>query len=399
MKISKGFIRILAIILALLMAGSILVGVLGSVGASATVSESAINALKNKQAKLKQDKQSVQARIDSLESQATTALAKKSVLDEQMLLTEAEIDNITMQIAEYINLISEKEAEVAAAQEQEESRYELYKERIRKMEENGTISYCSIAFGASDWADLLARVDYIQEIMSYDESVYDELVAARQATEQAKAGLERAKTESEDTKEELTAKQAELAEQVAEADKYVEELEASLSSYEQLRSEQESEEKALLKEIEDMAAELERLKSVKGTGSFVWPSASSRKVTSEFGSRKHPVYGTYRYHYGIDIGASYGTSILAADSGTVLTATYNSSYGNYVVITHGNGYRTLYAHMSKIYASKGDSVRQGDVVGLVGSTGVSTGPHIHFEIIKDGAKVNPLDFFSNYTIA
>lgn len=137
-----------------------------------------------------------------------------------------------------------------------------------------------------------------------------------------------------------------------------------------------------------------------GIGMYIWPSETSDYVTSFFGTRLHPVLGVYKSHNGIDIGAAYGTDILAAAEGTVVTAAYNADgYGYYIVINHGNSFKTLYAHMSKQLVSVGQTVSQGDVIGLVGSTGMSTGPHIHFETYVNGSRVDPLGYFTDYTAA
>jgi murein DD-endopeptidase MepM/ murein hydrolase activator NlpD len=158
------------------------------------------------------------------------------------------------------------------------------------------------------------------------------------------------------------------------------------------------------KQIAEMEAELKKLeqeKKVTSTGSFIWPTNSSRTVTSSFGMRTDPVTGKiYRMHNGIDIGASWGTPILAADSGIVTVASYDQNgYGNYVVVSHSNGTKTLYAHMSAKYVSVGDVVKQGGTIGAVGSTGNSTAPHLHFEIFVGTSRVNPLNYFTNYTTA
>jgi murein DD-endopeptidase MepM/ murein hydrolase activator NlpD len=127
--------------------------------------------------------------------------------------------------------------------------------------------------------------------------------------------------------------------------------------------------------------------SVVGTGQLVWPVNGT--ITSRFGVRQHPVFGDMRFHGGIDIGAAHGTTVVAADAGSVIISTYNSSYGNYIVISHGNGMTTLYAHLSTRSVSVGDSVSRGQQIGRVGSTGVSTGPHLHFEVSVNGTRVNP----------
>ena len=398
----KWFIRVLAILLAVLMAGSVLYGVIGSLTASA-VSRNELNQLKEDQKLIQQRKKDIRSKINSLEYEQSSILAKKTVLDEQITLTEEEITNITEQINKYIALIAEAEKEVEKAEEREKNQLEAYKSRIRVMEENGAISYYAILFGASDFADLLSRIDSISEVMSSDEIIYNRLVQARLDTIAAKEALEEAKAEQEETRVELEERKAELDEQVEEASRLIAELEANLDQYQLLYSEVDVEDAKLQKQIDEMTEALRRQEQsgtgVKGTGTYIWPSQASRLVTSLFGTRLHPVYHVYKTHSGVDIGAAYGSNVLAADTGTVVTATYSSSYGYYVVLNHGGGNTTLYAHMSKIKVSVGETVTQGQVIGLVGSTGVSTGPHLHYEIRINGNRVNPLDYYSNYTIS
>ena len=139
--------------------------------------------------------------------------------------------------------------------------------------------------------------------------------------------------------------------------------------------------------------------TVVGTGAFAWPVPSCTYLTSRFGLRVHPVYGTTKSHTGIDIGAESGATIVAADGGTVTMAGVNSGYGNCVMIDHGNGYKTLYGHMSSIAVSNGQTVSKGDTIGYVGSTGISTGPHCHFEVWKDGSRIDPEQFYSGLTFS
>lgn len=377
----------------------------GSISASA-VSQAEINKLKEQQAALDQQKKEVAAKIESKEYEQMSLLAKKAVLDEQVQLTEQEIQNITDQIAEYEVLIYEKGLEVEEAIKREEEQLELYKKRLRAMEENGSISYVAVIFGSNSFSDLLTRIDTISEIIASDELVYANLEEARMETEQAKVDLEAAKVDQELQREVQLEKQAELELKVEEAQVLIKEIEDTLESYQSQYDSIDEQDAKLQGEIDDLIEQLRKqeaaagtTKQVNSTGSYIWPSAASNVVTSYFGVRQHPVYGDYRNHYGIDIGAPYGTNILAADGGTVVTATYSSSYGYYVIINHGGGNTTLYAHMSKILVSVGQSVTQGQTIGLVGSTGVSTGPHLHFEIRVNGTRVNPLNYYSNYTVS
>jgi murein DD-endopeptidase MepM/ murein hydrolase activator NlpD len=150
------------------------------------------------------------------------------------------------------------------------------------------------------------------------------------------------------------------------------------------------------KKMEDLKKQMQ---TVVGTGNLIWPTPSCSKVSSPYGQRLHPIYHTYRMHSGIDISAKYGANIVAADSGVVIISEYSSSYGNYIVISHGSGVTTLYAHMSSRSKQVGDKVNQGDSIGKVGSTGASTGPHLHFEISVNGSRKNPLEYYSSYTKA
>jgi murein DD-endopeptidase MepM/ murein hydrolase activator NlpD len=398
---NKKLVRLICIILAIVMAFSILVSVIASV-ASAAPSQSDLDNLKTKQENIKQQMQDLESQIDSAEFEQAVTTAKKKLLDEKVELTQQEIDNISEQIVTYENLIVEKEEEVVELERQQDEQWELYKTRMRAMEENGTVSYYAIIFGASSFTDMLMRLDTINSIMEYDETVYDDLVAAQKATEEAKQSLEDTKLELEDKKVELQETEAELVAQEEEAAALLEEIENNLAEYETLLDQKTDEQNKLQQEIAEMEEEIRKasVSQVKGTGSFSWPAELLGKVNSKFGWRMHPILNVLKYHAGIDIGGlGYGANILAADGGTVITSDYSSSYGNYVTISHGNGYTTLYAHMSKRLVSKGDTITKGQIIGLVGSTGLSTGPHLHFEIWKDGSRVDPLNYFTNYVLA
>jgi len=400
-KKQKNFIRIIAIFLAVIMAGSILFGVLSSSSAHA-VTQAQINALKEEKEKIEQRQSEVQAQINSLEYEQSTALAKKLVLDQQIVLTEEEIANLTDQITEYTQLIKDKEKEAADLQKKQDEQYKLYKKRIRVMEERGTISFFEILFDATSFSDFLSRIDFISEIMEYDEKVYQDYVDSKNATLEAKAEIEDMVAQQKDAKVKLQDEQKTLEAQVTEASALINEIENNISVYEDQLAEIEEEERKTQQQIDNMLEELERQEygggNIAATGSLIWPSESNY-ITSLFGTRFHPIHHVWKSHNGIDIGASYGTNVYAADGGTVVTSVYSSSYGNYIVINHGNGMTTLYAHMSQRLVSEGETVHQGEVIGYVGSTGYSTGPHLHFEVTSGGSRIDPLQFFSNYVVS
>ena len=402
-KNSKRFVRIVAVALAVLMALSVLVSVMMAT-AGAAPTQSQIDKLEQERDQIQQQMQDIESEINSLEYEQSVAMAKKSVLDQKVDLTQQEIDNLTAQIAEYEVLIDEKEVEVRKAEIAEEDQWDQYKVRIRAMEENGTISYFAIIFGARDFTDMLGRIDVVDSIMDYDEQLYQDLVSAREATEKAKADLEAAVVAMGERQDSLVESQALLEQQVEESIQLLTQLEENISAKEELYAQVSAEEDKLKDEIMELEEALKNAATgVVGTGNFIWPSQYSSYITSLFGLRGSPTAGASSNHKGVDIAGSgiYGTNVLASDGGTVLTSAYSSSYGNYITISHGNGYTTLYAHMSKRLVSAGDSVSQGQVIGLVGSTGISTGAHLHFEVWENGTRINPLSFFdsSTYTIS
>jgi len=394
--------RIIAVILALVMLLSIGWMLLDAVTASARVTQEEINKLREQKREYEKRKQEIQSSINTIEFERRTEVAKKTVLDERISLTGMEIDNITDIIEQYVYLIIEKEIEVEDAKAREEAQYKLYKTRVRDMEENGVISYLEIIFDSTSFSDLLARIDFVGDIMRADELTYNNLIKARRETEVAEAALRQTKIEMEEEKAELEVKREELHEQLDEANALIAEIESNYDTEKALYEEVAAEEAKIQREINAKAEEYRKqqeadrqaaIGKVTGTGQLMWPVPSSGYISSGYGLRMHPVYRVMRQHYGIDIGAAYGASVIASDSGRVITSAYNSSYGNYIVISHGtvNGVTmtTLYAHLSSRRVSEGTDVVKGQVIGLVGSTGVSTGPHLHFEVTVNGSKVNP----------
>ncbi|NLM84524.1 MAG: peptidoglycan DD-metalloendopeptidase family protein [Clostridiales bacterium] len=403
MKSKTLLVRVICLLLAALMLASIVYVVVGESGSAGAVTQSEIDNLKKKKEQIERKKTEIRAQINSYEYEQKSLLARKQVLDTQMDLTEEEIANITEQIQLYTELIAQKEIEVQEAQKREDEQLRLFKERLRIMEEGGSISYLAVLFEASSFADLLARLDFIEQISKYDEYLYEQLKAAKHATIEAKESLEEAKAGQEEQKVLLEAKRAELERQVAEAGELIKAVEQNIAEAKALYEQESKAAQDIQEDINKKVAELKRQqeqsgKAVVGTGKLIWPTPSCYIVTSQFGRRFHPIYKEYRMHYGVDIGAKYGASVLAADDGTVITSSYDSSYGHYIVISHGNGMTTLYAHLSSRLVKAGDTVTQGKTIGKVGSTGSSTGPHLHFEVSVNGSRVNPLQYFTGYTI-
>ena len=390
--------RIIAIVLALVMAFSIIWAAIDALTAKAYVTQEEIDKLREEKKEYERRKQEIQSEINTIEFEKMTEIAKKRVLDNRIILTDMEIDNINATIEFYITLIQEKELEVEAAIGRQDAQFDKYKARVRDMEENGIISYLEIVFDSTSFSDLLARLDFVGDIMQADERTYIALNIARDATRAAVDDLELTKLEMENERVLLHEKYAELEEQLDDASELIKQIEATSEAYSALYAEESAEAERVQREINAKVEELRQQEAraaaaaamrVRGTGQLMWPVPSSGIVTSPFGVRLHPTWNVYRQHWGIDIKADYGENILASDSGTVIISEYNSSYGNYIVINHGNGMTTLYAHMSTRLVGVGTVVSKGQVIGYCGSTGVSTGPHLHFEVSVNGVKVDP----------
>ena len=360
------------------------------------VTQADIDALKSDAGDLKEQKKDLNAKIDALSDDISNNVAKKNLLDQQISVLSSEIANVEAQISAYAALITQTEAELADAQEREAAQYELFCKRVRAMEKRGTVSYWSVLFKAESFTDLLTRLDAINEVMDADQRVIDDLKALQVEIEEKKADLEEQKAGSEAAKSELVSKKTELNKQREAANALIQQLRQSQSEYEDALDDLSAEEEAVQAEILRLSRQLAAEQAARGQssqsnpGGYIWP-VDSRYITSTVGGRQSPGGIGSTNHKGTDIGrVGYTSSVYAAKSGTVIVSQSSSSYGNYVVISHGSGNTTLYAHLSSRKVSVGQYVNQGDVIGITGSTGNSTGPHLHFEVTENGVRVNPL---------
>lgn len=419
--------KIVAVALAVLMLASLFFTVITVLTTNGRATEDEIGALEaqvdsldaqrqelsKEKKKLEEKKSELRDVLNSLQSEISGIMRKKALIDENIELTQQEIANLEQQV-ELLNsdiAVKREEYNLAVANEQEQM--ELFKKRLREMEEAGDISYYEILFDANSFSDLLSRLDMIGEILKRDEATIERMEQARLEMVLAQQAMYDAKEECELKQQELNETQLSLQQERDEADAMMQELEKDESVYAEAYEENAALEAKIEKEIqasmaeaaaiEEKIEELRRANSMNSSGAdiqgtYIWPSAASVYVTSKFGSRFHPILKYTTMHNGIDIGAAYGTDIYASDGGIVVTSAYGESYGNYVMIYHGDDRYTLYAHMSSRKVAVDDVVSQGDVIGLVGSTGYSTGPHIHFEIYENGTRIDPLGFFSNYIL-
>ena len=360
------------------------------------VTQAEINALKKDAAELDSRKKELEKQLDALSEDKAEVLQRRKLLDQQVANTSAQIQNIETQIAEYTALINQTAEELAQTEQQEAEQYELFCKRVRAMEEQGPVDYWSVLFRANSFGDLLSRLDAVNEIMEYDQRVIEQLKALQVEIAEKKASLEDSKAQTEAAKAELVSRKKELDAQRQEAINLIKEIQGNESKYQSTLKSLDAEEERIQANIVKLSKELAAQQAAQGkpvqssSGGYIWP-VDSRYITSTVGGRTSPGGVGSTNHKGTDIGrVGYTSPIYASKAGTVIVSQYSSSYGNYVVVSHGSGNTTLYAHMSSRKVEVGQYVNQGAVLGITGSTGNSTGPHLHFEITENGVRINPL---------
>ena len=393
-------VGVLAAVLALLMLLPMVSMIISSAGA---VTQSEIDALKKEQEESQAKQDALKDQLADLEADQAAAQEKRQLLTEQLNAINAEIANIDAQISYYDGEIAQKEEERKEAEAREAEQYDLFCQRVRMMEEQGTVSYWSILFNAESFSDLLDRIADVDAVMAYDNEIMDQLIATREELERVQGELESARAEEQAAKEQQEAKKAEQQAKVAEAQALVDQINADTAEVNRQLDAESAAASEIQAEIAQKQKQLEEERKqnnivISSETGYLWPLPGYYRLSSQFGYRIHPITGVAHSHTGIDIPASGGTPILAAKSGQVVTSAYHYSYGNYVVIDHGNGNSTLYAHMSSRAVSEGQMVTQGQVIGYVGTTGSSTGNHLHFEVRDNYTRVDPESKFPSLNL-
>ena len=425
-KYRRIIVSVIAGILVMLLIGGIIISAHAE---SSTEIKKKIEALKQQQTEIEKKQKELKNEISQSQNEIMDLVEQKAQIDRQIELTQESIETQNDLIQEYNLLIAEKQNELDEALQAHEDLNVKYRARIRSMEENGKLTYWSILFKANSFADLLDRVDTINEIARADANMLAKLQESARQIEASRQELAAEKISLEEAKDELAQEEANLVAQREESDRLFAELwadnqalEAAAAKYDKqkedvlaqiAKSEQAykdqvaAEEKARKdREAKERAAAAARAaqerqnNSTGNSGSntytaskygFIWPSYC-HAISDYFGPRYHPITHTYSNHSGIDIKAAAGTAIYACASGRVSTASFGTAYGYHVVINHGNGFSTLYGHMTRYIVKEGDYVSQGQVIGYVGSTGWSTAPHLHLTMYYNGSLVNPLAY-------
>ena len=417
-----------ALVLALLL--SLVAGFVPTVHA-ATSSELKVqlDALKSQKAGIDAQLAELRTQISENSSEIGKMVAEKNIIDQEIFLLYQQINNINNQIATYSMLIADKQEELQIAQAKYNDLWEKNRERIQAMEEEGEVTYWSVLFQANSFSDLLDRLNMVQEIAAADRRRLKELNEAAQVVKDTKALLEEEKGALELTKVSLNETQAELEVKRADADQLLKDLVARGMEYEELVAQSEIARAQLMTSIANTQVQYNNAiyqewlaTSVPATTKPLPPSQTDATTdsnketqsgnntesngsastdegwkvpidyvqnTSPFGDRDAPTAGASSNHQGVDLAAPVNTPIYAARSGTVTIATYSSSAGYYVQIDHGDGYKSIYMHMSYFVVSAGQKVSQGQIIGYCGSTGISTGSHLHFGISQNGVYQNP----------
>ena len=453
MKNRKRLVSILAGVMAAIMILSLLFSILPSRVWAASSSEirKQINALQQDRKDIKEQISDLKTQYEATTDEITDIVARKNIIDQQIGLLHTEIININDQLSAYSVLIADQQEELDKAQARYDELNSDCKTRIRAMEEEGTISYWEVLFKAKSFSDLLDRLNMVEEITASDTRRLQELSQAAQAVEDARNELNQEKSELEVIRSDLNAAQVELDDKRAQADDLIQQMLAKSEELKQQQLDLEKEDEELLKAIALKEQEYNEAKeaewiaymstyvpptteapanpggsnggtssgggntsggsssnggstsggSTSGGGSVNVGSSwmvpcSYKKLTSPFGMRDTGIAGASTYHQGVDLSANAGTPIVASRGGSVTVATYGNSAGYYVTINHGDGFSSIYMHMSNYIVSAGQKVNQGQTIGYVGKSGVASGYHLHFGIAYNGSYVNPCNYVSLY---
>jgi len=389
MQKNKILIRVLAIVALVAFVSVTVFTVVAPLGAGAVTVKEA-----------QRQQQQATAKKEAAKEKQSAEIARREELDKEITEIQKEIDGFQEKINQKTTAIDASQKKIDELSVELKKKNSEYAERAKALVKKGGVSYTEIILKSKSVDDMLTRMSVIKRVAKYDSDCLEQIEDSMTEVDKLKEELLVQKEEVIALKGEQDKKKEELTVYRQESQEIIDNLQKDIDKYER--------EYTLAKEAEARAkAEAEGLRQQydsSGTsslpanytaGQFMWPSPVTRRVTSPYGYRIHPVTGKSRFHAGIDIGAPYGTNIVASDAGVVIVAGYNSGgYGNYVVINHGGGYTTLYAHCSSLNVSRGQSVSRGQVIAKCGSTGMSTGPHIHYEVQLNGKTTNPMQYFN-----
>ena len=399
----KYFHRIKAVI-SLILICSMLIGISST---SYAVTNDSIKKKQNEVAAAQDEVANLKSNLTDIKKIKAELDKQKADLDAYITELDGQLNDIQEKIIEYNELIEKKETEIAQKTEEleeaeriQKEQYEAMKKRIKFMYERGGSLYMEVIFTTGSFSDTISKADYIEMLSAYDRNKLNEYVetteyvsACKEELEAEKEVLDTAKAAVEEEQNNVEQLMTEKQTQVDSVSAEISDKQAKINEYEEdinaVNAEIAALEKAIAAEIAALEASSKRQYN---GGVFAWPCPGYTRISDEYGNRIHPVTGKQQFHNGLDMAAPYGSSILAAYDGDVVAAAYSSSMGNYVMINHGSGLYTIYMHASSLLVSKGQSVSKGDVIAKVGSTGRSTGNHLHFSVRLNGNYVSPWNY-------
>lgn len=426
-KFQKTVFSVICVVLAVVMVLSLVITVLPA----SAVDQTDLERLAEKRAQLEEQLAEQEQIIADLSDNQTLIVYRKAALDKQISLNRETISLIEEQIDLYQDLIDKKEEELAAATAAETEQTALLRERIRSMEENGSYSYLTFIFEGDSVPEILARAADVNDIMHYDRELEKSLQKSREDVETIKHEYETAQAEQDAINQELIGRREQLSAQVDAACELIANLdELSLDAQAEYAAIAEAEDEAmqeLLKAMQEYAAQQAAQRTWSSgssggtgatsgttsggtsggtysgnasgtyTGSFIWP-VDSTYITSRYGERSAPTAGASTYHKALDIGARSGDPIYAAADGQVAVAKYNDGLGYYVSIEHDGETATRYSHMTNYIVQPGEHVKQGQIIGYVGESGIATGSHLDYAVIKNGQQVDPMQYYDESAV-
>ena len=416
MKHKKHILSVLAGIVAAFLLVSMLADVLpkSAKAESASQLKEQLNELEEKNDKIEAELDSLRGQLSDNLDELTAMVAQKDLVDQEIALLHQQMENLNTQISAYSLLIADKQDELDKAQSHLSQLQIKNKERIRAMEENGELSYWSVLFQASSFNEMLDRMEMIQEIAKADMQNLQEMDAAAKEVAAVKEGMVAEQEALQVKRDEMDAVEVQLEEKRAETDELLIQLKARGDEYEAMIMESERLQEDLAAEIAAKTDEYEDAKyrewlatsrptptppgmgNVVGNATWLMPCYYTA-FTSPFGYRWHPLSGIWKMHNGVDLAGPAGTPIYATRAGYVTVAAYQAGgAGNYVALSHGDGYGSIYMHMTHYIVGVGEYVNAGQVIGYMGTTGGSTGVHLHFGISYNGVYVNPADYINIY---
>lgn len=309
-------------------------------------------------------------------------------LDNQLNQANSALYKVEGNLSLIENQIAITTRELERAERDSQSQYVLLRKRVRAMYSIGIQGYISVILSSTSYSDFVTRMNYLSKIVKYDNEVMAKLKKYQETVAEKRNELKTEQNNKVKVKADLNVKKTTVANAYVAKNKLLSDISKNLKDLLEL-------EEKFIEESNNIAKEILKLQSAAkyAGGQMTWPTPGYYNITSSFGMRLHPILKTYRMHTGIDIGAHSGANIVAANSGKVMFAGYNSSYGNYIIIDHGGKIATVYAHASRLLVSTGSMVNKGAVIAKVGSTGSSTGPHLHFEVRVNGSVINPMNYF------